>query len=72
VTTASTLYWAETGSMTAPAVGESMAKPPAWMRPVGPEARRRARLRVLSIVAGIVTAILLASGLVVVLDRLLK
>jgi len=49
-----------------------MAKPPAWMRPIGPEARRRARLRVLSILVGIVTAILLASGLVVVLDRLLK
>jgi len=55
--------------MTAPAVGESMAKPPAWMRPIGAEARRRARLRVLSI---IVTAILLATGLVVVLDRWLK
>jgi len=58
--------------MTAPAVGESMAKPPAWMRPIGAEARRRARLRVLSIIVGIVTAVLLATGLVIVLDRWLK
>ena len=49
-----------------------MAKPPAWMRPIGAEARRRARLRVLSIIVGIVTAILVATGLVVVLDRWLK
>jgi hypothetical protein len=58
--------------MTARAVDGSMAEPPAWMRPPGAEARRRARLRVLSVIAGIMTAVLLASGLVVVLDRWLK
>jgi len=42
------------------------------MRPIGEVARRRARRRVLSIIAGIVTAILIASGLVVVLDRWLR
>jgi len=58
--------------MTACAVDESMAETPVWMRPTGPEVRRRVRLRVLSVVAGILTAVLLASGLVVVLDRWLK
>ncbi len=44
---------------------------PAWVRPMGKEARRRVRRRVLFIVSGVVMAVIVASFLVVVVERLL-
>jgi type IV secretory pathway TrbF-like protein len=49
-----------------------ISPPPGWRRPVGEATRRRARQRAFAVIVGIVTAVLLASGLVVVLDRWLK
>jgi len=44
---------------------------PAWARPMGKTARRRARRRVLFIIVGVLVAVVVASFSVVVVERLL-